>query len=45
MLYAANKNKETDLWLGDTGASTHMTNNDDGMFDCKIINSNSFFMI
>ena len=40
MMYATSRNKETDLWLGDTGASTHMTNNEDGMYDCKIINSN-----
>lgn len=26
------------LWIGDSGASTHMTNNDVGMFDCEPTN-------
>jgi hypothetical protein len=39
IMNATSKLKSTDIWLGDTGASTHMTNNDDGMFDCKKINS------
>ena len=25
---------EDDTWMGDTGASTHMTNSDEGMFGC-----------
>jgi hypothetical protein len=39
IMNATSKVKSTDIWLGDTGASTHMTNNDDGMLDCKKINS------
>ena len=27
------------IWLADTGASCHMTNNDEGMFDCKNIST------
>jgi Reverse transcriptase (RNA-dependent DNA polymerase)/gag-polypeptide of LTR copia-type len=26
------------IWLGDSGASCHMTNDSEGMFDCKVIN-------
>ena len=26
------------IWIGDTGASTHMTNTDRGMYDWKPIN-------
>ena len=26
---------EKDIWIGDTGASTHMSNLDEGIFDCQ----------
>ena len=29
-------NLSGELWIGDTGASTHMTNDPTGMFDCKL---------
>lgn len=28
---------EDDTWIGDTGASTHMTNSEDGMFGCVLV--------
>ena len=37
-LYAGNKN----IWIGDTGATSHMTNNDFGMFDCSTTTSSVF---
>ena len=37
-LYAGDSN----LWIGDTGATSHMTNNDFGMFDCSTANSNVY---
>jgi hypothetical protein len=34
------KNKiSNDLWLGDSGASCHMTNSDEGMYNCRDIKS------
>jgi hypothetical protein len=33
------KQISTDLRLGDSGASCHMTNNDEGMYNCRDINS------
>ena len=32
-------NISPNVWLGDSGASCHMTNNDEAMFDCTPINS------
>ena len=32
-------NISPNFWLGDSGASCHMTNNDEAMFDCTPINS------
>ena len=29
----------SNLWIGDTGATSHMTNNDFGMFNCSTANS------
>ena len=37
-LYAGNSN----IWIGDTGATSHMTNNDFGMFDCSTSNTNVY---
>ena len=37
-LYDGNKN----TWIGDTGATSHMTNNDFGMFDCSATSSSVF---
>ena len=37
-LYAADSN----IWIGDTGATSHMTNNDFGMFDCSTSNTNVY---
>ena len=37
-LYAADSN----IWIGDTGATSHMTNNDFGMFDCSTSNANVY---
>jgi hypothetical protein len=34
----ASSNANKDLWIADTGASCHMTCNDDGMFNCVNIN-------
>ena len=34
-----NKNGKTNIWLADSGASTHMGNSDEGMFDVKVIKS------
>ena len=31
------KNFDKSTFIADTGASTHMVNSDDGMFDCKEI--------
>jgi hypothetical protein len=33
-------NAHIDLWIADTGASCHMTCDDNGMFNCKDINEN-----
>lgn len=40
--YITNGSKKTlaNIWLGDSGASCHMTNDDSGMFDFKTINDN-----
>ena len=37
-MYAGNQN----TWIGDTGATSHMTNNDFGMFDCSTTSSSVF---
>ena len=40
MMAGANNNTEfgSCTWMADTGASTHMVGDDDGMFDCQEIN-------
>jgi len=34
---------DSNLWLGDTGASCHMTNSMDGMFNTKEVNTGIVF--
>jgi hypothetical protein len=38
VFYAGN----TSIWIGDTGATSHMTNDDFGMFDCSATDTNVY---